>query len=89
MLSAREASVKALYDIHKDSLYSQNAIKNYDENISKLEDRNLFRELVYGVLENQIFLDYIIKDLSKIKFKKIHPMILEILRLFLKTDALA
>ncbi len=81
MLSAREASVKALYDIHKDSLYSQNAIKNYDENISKLEDRNLFRELVYGVLENQIFLDYIIKDLSKIKFKKIHPMILEILRI--------
>ena len=81
MLNAREASIKALYHIHKDSLYSQNVIKNYDADISKLEDRNLFRELVYGVLENQIFLDSIIKNLSKIRFKKIHPMILEILRI--------
>ncbi len=81
MLNAREASVKALFDIHKNSLYSQDVVKNYDEYISKLEDRNLFRELVYGVIENQIFLDYVIKNLSKIKFKKIHPMILEILRI--------
>lgn len=81
MLNAREASIKALHDIHQDSLYSQIVIKNLDVNISKLEDRNLFRELVYGVLENQTFIDSIIKDLSKIRFNKIHPMILEILRI--------
>ncbi|MDY0234421.1 MAG: 16S rRNA (cytosine(967)-C(5))-methyltransferase RsmB [Gudongella sp.] len=81
MINAREASIKALYDINNDSLYSQIVIKNYDDNILKLEDRNLFRELVYGVLENQMFLDYIIKDLSKIRFNKIHPLILEILRI--------
>lgn len=80
MINAREASIKALHDINKESLFSQNAIKNYDEDIIKLEDRNLFRDIVYGVLENQIFLDSIIKDLSKVRFNKIHPMILQILR---------
>ena len=36
---------------------------------------------VYGVLENKIYLDYMIRKLSTVRLKKIHPSVLLILEI--------
>lgn len=80
-INAREISMKILLDINRNKAYSNLTISSYlSEKIEKL-DENLIREIVYGVLENMIYIDYIISKASKIKIKKIHPNILEILRI--------
>lgn len=72
--------MEILVDIHQNGAYSNKSIdRHLDANISS-QDENLVRELVYGVLENKIYIDYIISKASKIKIKKIHYQILEILR---------
>ncbi len=38
-------------------------------------DRGLATELIYGVIENKYYLDYIINKLSKIKVKKCQLML--------------
>lgn len=68
------------------SIYSKNAFSNIIINKHLKDERdkrkeNLVREIVYGVLENNIYIDYIISKVSNIKMKKIHPKILTILRM--------
>lgn len=68
------------------SIYSKNAFSNIIINKHLKDERdkrkeNLVREIVYGVLENNIYIDYIISKASNIKMKKIHPKILTILRM--------
>ncbi|MBU5426480.1 16S rRNA (cytosine(967)-C(5))-methyltransferase RsmB [Tissierella pigra] len=81
-LSAREVSLNILYDILINEAFSNISIKKYldEENLIHMEE-NLVREIVYGVLENDIYIEYIISKASKIKLKKIHPKILIILKM--------
>lgn len=75
----REVAVKILVSINEKKAYS-------NIQLSKMEhmdprDENLVREMVYGIIENKLYIDHIIGKASKIKLKKIHPYILEILRI--------
>lgn len=72
--------MEILIDIHKNNAYSNKSIERHLNNVISSQDENLVRELVYGVLENQIYIDYILSKASKIKIKKIHYKIIEILR---------
>ena len=80
-LSGREMALNILNDIFNNGAFSNIAINsNLDEGLSNKEE-GFVREIVYGVLENNIYLDYIISKASKIKLKKIHPIILIILKI--------
>lgn len=79
----RELGLKILEQIYEDSAYSNLAIKENIGELSNKKQENILRELVYGSLEKDIYLEYIIKKNSKIKLKKIHPKILIILKMSL------
>lgn len=79
--NAREVALNILVEIDEKGAYSNIALNKIGrEKLSKL-DENFVRELVYGVLENKLYLEWVIKKISKIKLKKIEPIILEILRI--------
>lgn len=70
-MNARELAFKTLYDIERNKNYSNISInKNFKNvNISD-QEKGLATELVYGIIENKYYLNYIIDKLSKIKSKK-------------------
>lgn len=77
----REIALKVLYEINEQGAYSNISLsRNIGNTLTSLDD-SFVRELVYGVLENKLLIDYIITKFSKVKFKKISPYIKEILRL--------
>ncbi len=80
-MNAREICLNILIDINLKGAYSNFAINKYLNNRVDIRDENFIREIVYGVIENRLYLDIIISKLSKIKIKKIQPAILEILRM--------
>lgn len=49
--------------------------------IDQMTNPSLVTKIVYGVLENKIYLDYMIRKLSSIRLKKIHPRVLTILEI--------
>ncbi len=80
-IEARDMALKILMEINVEGAYSNISLKNnLKGNMGKL-DENFVREIVYGVLENKLYLDYIIGNFSKTKLSKIEPIILEILRI--------
>lgn len=71
-MKAREIAFKVLCDIEQNNNYSNIAINKHFKNLEiSNQDRGLATELIYGVVENKYYLDYIIDKLSKIKCKKI------------------
>lgn len=75
-MNVREAALKTLYDIEFNGTYSNAAVKNalaYYKDMSA-QDKPLFTELVYGVTDKRLTLDYYIKSMSKIKMKKYHSI---------------
>ncbi|EOD01317.1 16S rRNA (cytosine(967)-C(5))-methyltransferase RsmB [Caldisalinibacter kiritimatiensis] len=80
-INAREIAIKVLYEVNEKGAYSNISInRNVSIEIEK-NDEDFIRELVYGVLENKLYIDWVIKSFSKVKFKKIAPMIKQILRI--------
>lgn len=81
-MNAREAAFKILCDIEIDKNYSNMAINKIFKN-EKINDKDkgLATELVYGVIENRKYLDFIINKLSKIKVKKMSSFVKIILRM--------
>ena len=80
-MKAREIALKVLTDMRNKGSYSNYTINKYLKEITNTMDENLVREIVYGVLENLTYIDYIISKLSKKKIDKIQPTILDILRI--------
>lgn len=82
MKSAREFALHILMKIESDNGYV-NIVLNDELNKSDLNDmdKSFATQLVYGTNSNQIFIDYIIKKCSKIRFNKIALPILTILRM--------
>ena len=75
-MTAREAALKALYEIEYNGAYSNMAVKNMLRNSDMSErDKALLTALVYGVSDKKITLDYYISKFSKIKLKKISKYI--------------
>lgn len=80
-MKSREIALNILIDVNINGAYSNYAINKRTKDIKDKKDENLIRELVYGVIENLLYIDYIISKLSNIKISKIHPPILKILRM--------
>ncbi|NLX61057.1 MAG: 16S rRNA (cytosine(967)-C(5))-methyltransferase RsmB [Tissierellia bacterium] len=81
VMNAREIAFKILLDVHLKGAYSNFSINKYLKGIENTRDENLIREIVYGVIENLTYLDYMIAKLSNRKIERIDPKILEILRI--------
>lgn len=79
-MNNRDIAYNILYEINNNKAYS-NIIINKKVNKLDKKDDSFIRELVYGVIENKIYLDYVISKFSKIKLKKISPAVKDILRL--------
>ena len=80
-MNAREIALNILKDIDIKGAYSNYSIKKHITDEVPIKDENFIREIVYGVVENRLYIDYIISKASNIKMKKIHSTILEILRM--------
>lgn len=78
----REVALNILYKIDSKGAYSNLTINNElkDKKLSNL-DRSFITEIVYGTIENNIFLDYVIEQFSSVKIKKINLWTLNILRM--------
>lgn len=81
-VNPRRIALNILIDVEENKAFSNIAINKHikKSNLTSL-DRRFISQLVYGVLENKLYLDYIIKNFSKTKMKKIQAPILNILRL--------
>ena len=81
-MNVRNLALKTLLSIERDGSYSALAINNsVKENKLNRLDSSFLSALVYGVLESQLTLDYIIKTYSKIPLRKIEQKTKIILRL--------
>lgn len=82
MKNAREAAFEVLYRVETDSSYSNLTLdKVQKENNLHGKDASFCTALTYGVLERQLTLDYIIRQYSSLRLKKIEPKALIILRM--------
>ncbi len=82
MKNAREAAFEVLYRVESDSAYSNLILdKVQKENNLSTRDASFCTALVYGVLERKLTLDYIIRQYSSVRLKKIEPKALIILRM--------
>lgn len=81
-VNSRRIALNILVDIEENEAFSNITINKFlkKNEVSSL-DRRFISQLVYGVLENKQYLDYIIKGFSKTKINKIQTEILIILRL--------
>lgn len=79
--NSRQIALTILNEVTENAAYSNLSInKHLDKSVSDL-DASLVREIVYGVLENKIYIDYVIRSFSKVRLKKIAPMVMNILRI--------
>ncbi len=79
--NGRNIALKILIDVNTKGAYSNLAINKYLNSQITMQDEKFIRKLVYGVLENRLYIDCVISRFSKIKLIKISPVILEILRM--------
>ncbi len=83
-IDVRRLAVEALTRVQQESSYSSavldSILNKYGDEIPQ-PDQALLSRLYYGVLERLLTLDYIIETHSKIKLKKMHPVVVQILRL--------
>lgn len=83
-LTSRQAAVELLMDIEHKALLSSDAVYNLaKQHVLSPEDRRLAVRLIYGVLEQKLFLDYRLQQVSKTKLSKLDPTIHMILRVSL------
>ena len=82
MGDARRAALTALEKCRRADAWSD-AVLGSVMDAAKLEgrDRGLAAALCYGVLQNRIYLDYVIGAASSVKLPKIEPKVLDLLRI--------
>ena len=81
-MKAREIAFKVLCDIEENNNYSNIAInKHFKKYEMTNQDRGLATEIIYGVIENKYYLDYIVDKLSKINTQKLSIYVKILLRM--------
>ncbi len=84
MTTPRTAAIKALADIHRHEKYSNIAWEEFLSNtVMPEQDRSLASRLFYGVIERRIPLDYVLCSFCRTPLKRLHPLVLETLRVAL------
>lgn len=82
MLNPRKLALDIIYDITYNGAYSNIAIeKAFKQSEVSEENKNLIRELVYGTIENDIYLNWVVQSYSKVKLKKISDQVLVLLKM--------
>lgn len=81
MQNSREIAFNILYDIFSNQAFSNISLNKHLNKKIDPKEEGLVREIVYGVLENDLYLEHIISKASKLPMKKIHPKILLILKI--------
>lgn len=82
MKNSRLIALEIIYDIQINGGYSNLTIEKHFKDIElSIEDKNFIREIVYGTIENDIYLNWVIELFSKIKLKKISEKVLILLKL--------
>lgn len=76
----RRTAYFALLDVEDKNSYS-NIVLNHHINSYKPDSPGFVRELVYGVLENKMYLDYILQQFVKTPIEKLRTSDLTVLRL--------
>ena len=76
----RKTAYHTLMDIETKKSYSNLAL-NHHIKVSRPRDPAFVRELVYGVLENKMYLDYLIDKLVDHGIESVHKQDLTILRM--------
>ena len=71
MSNAREIAMKVIYDVEFNGAYSNMALKKTLKTDMPKQDKAFISNLVYGVTDRKLTLDYVIGKFSKIKLKKI------------------
>lgn len=77
----RNTTVESLKKIDINKAYSNIVVNNDIKKIKNESYHGLYRITVLGVIENKIFIDWVIDQYSKIKSKKMQIELLEILRI--------
>lgn len=81
-MKAREIAYKVLLDIEKNKNYSNMAINKHFKDVKlSNQDRGLATEIIYGVIENKYYIDYMIDKLSKVKTNKMEIYVKTLLRM--------
>ncbi len=81
-MNPREGALTVLYEVNQNKAFSNIALNKEIRNNSYSQlDKSLMTELIYGVLENQIYIDYVIGQFSTFKINKMNPYTLNLLRL--------
>ena len=81
-MNAREIAYKVLLDIEKNKNYSNMAINKHFKDVKlSNQDRGLATEIIYGVIENKYYIDYMIDKLSKVKTHKMEIYVKTLLRM--------
>lgn len=82
MKTARQMALDILYAVFYEGKFSNKLIqKSIDQSHLSDADKRLARNIIYGVLERVMTLDYYISKLSSVKLKKIEARTLIILRM--------
>ena len=83
MIGAREAALLTLYDIFYEGKYSNLAVKDTLSKCRGMEsnEKALFTNIVYGVVSRHYTLEYVIKNFSSVKPKKLAKYVRLILEL--------
>ncbi|MBR3942418.1 MAG: 16S rRNA (cytosine(967)-C(5))-methyltransferase RsmB [Clostridia bacterium] len=82
-MNAREKAVSVLTQIEKDKSYVGLVLKNTLSDLEDARERNLATELIYGVIRYKKRLDYLRDCFSNVKASKLHPMVVQIIRVTL------
>lgn len=77
----RDISFNILYAIYSKNAFSNITINQQLKDETDKRKENLIRTIVYGVLENNTYIEYIISKASNINMKKIHLKILIVLKI--------
>ena len=81
-MNERKIASKILYAIENEDAYINVEIsKTFENSNFSSEEKGLISELVHGVTERRLTLDYIISQFSKIKLSRIAPKVLIAIRL--------
>lgn len=76
----REDILNILEQIESESGYSNIVLNKKTKNM-EVRDSNFTRELVYGVIENKIYFEWIVSQFSNVKLSKISPKVLIIIKM--------
>ncbi|WP_066502941.1 16S rRNA (cytosine(967)-C(5))-methyltransferase RsmB [Abyssisolibacter fermentans] len=79
--NARFIATKILINIEEKGAFSNIEISKNLKNLENILDEGLIREIVYGVIQNKVLIDFIISKYSKIPINKLTVKVKQILRI--------